>query len=201
MARRRREDMDAVADLGAQIVHLGFIDAMYRCDPTGRWIYPTFSRIVSDVATADPTRAGAIAAAVDAVTRRLAEVRRCTVVSPLAIGNHIDHQLVRAAAEMWCRPHRLRYYEDFPYVDAEHFHRMARPAPEVGQLVIPLSESAMRAKARAIARYQSQLGLLFGSRAAMIDRVCAGAARAAIGTPSSWAERQWVQRDDEDGRL
>ncbi|GBL37311.1 hypothetical protein EMGBD1_09980 [Anaerolineaceae bacterium] len=36
---------------------------------------------------------------------------------PLALGNHVDHQLVRSAAQQSKLPGQRGYYEDYPYAE------------------------------------------------------------------------------------
>lgn len=52
-----------------------------------------------------------------AVTRTLAdEGGALFVFSPLAVGGHLDHRIVKRGAELSFPPSKLIYYEDLPYV-------------------------------------------------------------------------------------
>jgi hypothetical protein len=89
---------------------------------------------------------------------------RGLVLAPLALGDHIDHVMVRAAAIKSCVPHKLAFYEDLPYATWV-------PAGSLRQAVayaerktgVPLRGSLIRRKAyifrkrSAVARYQSQI--------------------------------------------
>jgi len=78
-----------------------------------------------------------------------------TLITPLAIGNHVDHQIVRAAAETLERP--LLYYADFPYiVGNEHLIGYRMPVGARGEQQ-PISEQGLAQWQAAVAAYQSQL--------------------------------------------
>ncbi len=94
------------------------------------------------------------------------------IVAPLTVGHHVDHLLVRAAAEdVWAKG--LWYYEDYPYVENRGYLervlgddlRAWRP------MVFDVSERGLAAKCDAIWAFRSQLSTFFGSRAEMEARV------------------------------
>jgi LmbE family N-acetylglucosaminyl deacetylase len=96
------------------------------------------------------------------------------LVSPMALGGHIDHRLVRAAAESLNIP--LWFYADYPYaVDDPLNHGDLRgdlsayhPA-----LVQGLSPQALTAWQSAIAAYTSQISTFWGSLDQMRARIAA----------------------------
>jgi hypothetical protein len=98
-----------------------------------------------------------------------------TLYAPLTVGNHVDHQLTFAAALILrAQGWDLRFYEDYPYVEAEGALATAlaaRGAEHWQPTVTPLDDDDVAAKIEAIARYESQLGVLFGDAEAMRDRV------------------------------
>jgi hypothetical protein len=81
---------------------------------------------------------------------------------PLTLGNHVDHQLTRRAAEQ-CFPAALRvYYEDYPYAgrhSAEQF--IAAQAGSWHSNVIRITKNGAAARIRAIKCYESQLSTFF----------------------------------------
>jgi LmbE family N-acetylglucosaminyl deacetylase len=103
-AHRRQEDREAAAVLGADVEHLAFHDAPFRDRA-----YGDFAGIVFGQAPEyDGTR--------DRVARALRSLLPAdVVVAPLAVGNHVDHRLVRDAALQAVPAERLRFYEDRPY--------------------------------------------------------------------------------------
>lgn len=102
---RRAEDKAAASIVGATTVHFDFLDCIYRRAPGGDWLYSEIS-VPPHEADADyPTRiAQAIAACL------LPDDR---LVCQLGLGSHVDHVLVRQAAELLGKP--LRYVIDVPY--------------------------------------------------------------------------------------
>jgi LmbE family N-acetylglucosaminyl deacetylase len=106
-ALRRAEDEKAMARLGADALHCGFVDAPYRSSH-----YRSFAGITLDL---DPADRGLV----DRLAERIAELVRRTgaarVHAPLAVGGHVDHRLVHEAAVRAVEPGRLWFYEDRPY--------------------------------------------------------------------------------------
>ena len=128
---RRAEDMEAMARLDADWLHLDVPDAPYRRDPeTGAWLYEGDDAIFGPVAPGDDAWAARIARQIatalgDAMSARDgAPTGIMTIYAPLGVGGHVDHQLVRRATELWADRRaggeaRLLYYEDFPYAADE----------------------------------------------------------------------------------
>jgi LmbE family N-acetylglucosaminyl deacetylase len=114
-AIRCEEDRQAARILGAQVVHLGLLDAMYRRDGAGR---PFYKRLTVGVPVPAEDEAVTGAQIQDAL-RRLADLYSgpagLHVYCPLGAGRHVDHLLVRRAAEVVFGRDCLSFYEDFPY--------------------------------------------------------------------------------------
>ncbi|BCX02146.1 MAG: GlcNAc-PI de-N-acetylase [Candidatus Roseilinea sp.] len=160
---RRAEDARACRVLGATAAHLGLLDAIYRCDEHGAPLY-TNDFIGGAVHPYDwqvqlPKVQVALAPLVRGVAR---------VYCPMAIGGHVDHVIVRRAVESLAGPSAIRYYEDFPYADRPS--RFDLPEGYAFEKVA-LTEDEVEARIRAIACYASQLFAVFGSAAAMPERV------------------------------
>ena len=102
-----RKDRRAVDILGATAFHLGFLDAIYRTTPEGEPLY-------GDPVGAEmhPQDAALVADIAQDLKRRLQADE--VLVCPLGIGNHVDHVIVRQAAESSRRA--AAYVADFPYV-------------------------------------------------------------------------------------
>lgn len=170
--RRREEDRNACASLGARFVHLGLLDAPYRRDEHGAPLY-TYNFIGGEVHPYDWKHQGPeIVAALSKLVSEAAQV-----YSPLAIGDHVDHVIVRRAVEELMPrsasdPVALNYYEDYPYaakrVDViETEQRAAGLKPGL----IELTQDESDARIRAIACYASQIPILFKSAEAMPEHV------------------------------
>ena len=107
---RRAEDAAACHILGADYLHWDIPDCVYRTDPaTGKACYPTWESVIT-------TRHPADDAVVDQLSVQLRQLPPADeIVVPLTAGNHVDHRLVRQAAERVFAPTQLVYYEDYPY--------------------------------------------------------------------------------------
>lgn len=89
---------------------------------------------------------------------------RGLVLAPLALGDHIDHLTVRAAAMKSCVPYKLGFYEDLPYATwvSQGSLRQAVASAE-HNTGMPLKSSLIRRKAcisrkrSIVSRYQSQI--------------------------------------------
>ncbi len=170
-AARRAEDRAACAALGAAAAHLDFHDAVYRHDAHGA---PLYTRNFIGGAVRDEdwrTVYFALAA------RLRADVpAQARVYCPLAIGGHVDHVLVRSAAEL-ALPGRLTYYEDYPYAQ-KIGQGNAQVAAEVAALTrglrartVALAPDDVRARINAIGLYRSQQFALFERAETMPDKV------------------------------
>jgi hypothetical protein len=90
--------------------------------------------------------------------------RRGLVLAPLALGNHVDHLTVRAAAVRTSFPHKLGFYEDLPYATwvPEGSLRKAVSDAELST-GMPLKSLLVRRKGHIfckrsiVSRYQSQI--------------------------------------------
>ena len=93
--------------------------------------------------------------------RRLGGAR---VFCPLSAATHVDHMLVRAAAESIVGAGAMTYYEEFPYV--WWAFRVATPPPTLRHAAVdrPLGEDDVQRRIDAICCYPSQLAGLFPSR-------------------------------------
>lgn len=91
VAARRRENQAAAGLLGAETVDFSIPDCIYRRSPTGEVLYST------DVfVPIDPIEKGLDAEISTALTSEIQPGDN--IVSPLAIGGHLDHVLTRLAA-------------------------------------------------------------------------------------------------------
>lgn len=132
-AARRAEDVEACRILGAEAIHLGFPDCVYRLGRMGGPLYPTREAIFGEAAPVETPLVDEIASALGRLVAKvwpevagLARGVRCRgamVYLPLTAGHHVDHQIVRAAGERWTESQvanglRIAYYEDYPYAES-----------------------------------------------------------------------------------
>lgn len=165
MRTRRREDRLAAHLLGADLHHLGLLDAVYRRDPAdGQVLYPTLRSLFRRLHPADQP----ILAKLRCLLAELPA--HGELVLPLAVGGHVDHRLTRRAAEALAS--KSLYFEDFPYVTQRRALRRAlRPRRRWSCRVVGLTPEALDAKCRAAEAYASQIDMLFGSAARMRQRI------------------------------
>jgi LmbE family N-acetylglucosaminyl deacetylase len=167
VARRRAEDVDACRILGADHLHWDVPDCVYRIHPgTGDPLYVTEESLFGEVHEAET----ALIAAVAEMIRDLPAHGRIFI--PLTVGNHVDHQITRRAAET-VQGANLIYYEDFPYVGEAQALEEVIPIGVTGweSETIPLSEVDLKRKIEAIAAFVSQLSTFFSDRADLEEQI------------------------------
>jgi hypothetical protein len=133
------------------------------------------------------------------LARQLAQLPPAThVYAPLGVGNHVDHQLTRLAAELW-QPAGLRYYEDYPYAKQE-----GAVTAVLGQLdawqpeSIPLTAEALHRKCAAIYAYDSQMSSFFRDAADLAAQVAWYAEQ--VGGERVWGRRGEKREERREGR-
>lgn len=162
---RRQEDLAALCVLGAEGLHLPFLDCVYRLDPrSGEAYYPTVQHIFADV---HPAESGLAQELWEAFAAQMPEARHATLYAPLTAGHHVDHIHVQRAALLGLREGwRALFYEDYPYAgDAQAVARARESWPERcwSMQTVFVTEQALQAKMDAVACYASQLSTFWGS--------------------------------------
>jgi hypothetical protein len=178
-----------VARLGARAAWWDLPDAVYRQDDEGGWPYGEEPALFGRLAPVDD---GLVTALAERLSGLPGVGRRTLVFAPLGVGGHVDHQLVRLAAECWRQGDLPWLYEDFPYAeDAGAAAAAVRPRVSWRAWRTRLSERHLLAKAEAAAAYGSQLSTFWPSRHAMDAALRRFAERTGGGAP---AERCWRRR-------
>lgn len=146
---RREEDRNAAAEVGAQVVHFDFLDCIYRRGADGGWLYNDISVPPHSEDALLPKQIA------QAISARL--TRDDVLVCQLAVGSHVDHVIVRQAAELLGRP--LVYDIDIPYFlyKPEEF---AAKAAGMQATVHSITEAGLRSWQNAILQYRSQFPVL-----------------------------------------
>lgn len=190
---RRREDEAACEILGAEPIHWPFPEATFRRNG-GLPLYADAEELFGEPSPAEGLLVREIAEALGQLPQADA------IVAPLGVGSHVDHQVVRRAAEK-AFGDRLAYYEDFPYVRKLFaLGRALEHRRDWREVTIELEKENLDARKRAIGAYRSQLAPLFGDAARMHKAVDRYARR--IGGrgwskgPSRGGERLWYRRLD-----
>lgn len=201
VAARLAEDRASMAILGCDADYLPFSDCIYRGDvESGVWYYTSDEALFGEIHSGDLPLVEEI---VEAVTARIAVPADTFIYAPLAVGHHVDHQLVRRAArQLHRRGYRVFFYEDYPYADpnypysshsAQNAYPLAAALADSEDLRLTarlrhLSTANVRAKVESIRAYGSQMEMLFGGDAAVAGYVENYARRVGQGQP---AERVW----------
>ena len=163
---RLEEEHEALAILAAQSQTYAYLDCIYRQDALRkRWLYDNEEAIFGPVDASDDSL-------VDELARDLMELApkpgTCRIYAPLAVGNHVDHQVThRSAQRLHDAGYTVFFYEDYPYVvrDPAGMEKTLTRWGERSQWhseMIALDETDLKRKAAAICAYRSQLGVLFG---------------------------------------
>jgi LmbE family N-acetylglucosaminyl deacetylase len=146
---RREEDARACALLGAAPVHFHFQDVIYRSNPlSGQAEIINNEDLFRACLPSDAQLQQQIAAALEDELSWQKDVQVCI---PLGLGKHIDHTLVRKAAEALHMSLPLAYYADFPYVLDDEIEGTLP-----GQRTFVLSPSNITAWCEAVILYGSQ---------------------------------------------
>ncbi len=157
---RRAEDLRAASILGAETLHFDVPDSIYRRAPDGEPLYQDiFVEPHEAVAGLPDQMAQAIAAHLRPDDQ---------VACQFAIGGHVDHILVRQAAERLGRP--LSYLADLPYLFNQP-GELALKAAGMNVTSHPITEAGLGVWSEAILAYESQLGTLFDSLEKMEEAV------------------------------
>jgi LmbE family N-acetylglucosaminyl deacetylase len=154
---RRSEDTLACERLGCKAVHLEFPDCIYRFRPNS-----TQPRIMKnkELFRFDPDLDSPM---IDHLSHHLKEnlPENCTVIVPLGVGGHIDHQITRLAAETLRQPRM--YFADFPYA-ADHAEEVSEKTGALkDSLRYPISPASLHAWQFAVSAYVSQISSFWSS--------------------------------------
>jgi LmbE family N-acetylglucosaminyl deacetylase len=143
---RREEDKKAATMVGAAILHFDFLDCIYRRDENGMWPY---DKITLPPQAMDANLPSQIA---ETVSSRL--MPDDVLVCQLSVGSHVDHVIVRQAAELIGRP--LIYDVDVPYI----FYKPEELEPKAAGMkesLHSISEAGLKSWQEAAVQYKSQL--------------------------------------------
>jgi LmbE family N-acetylglucosaminyl deacetylase len=146
---RRQEDQNAAGFLGAQTVHFDFLDCVYRRGADGEWLYfDVFS-------PPHPEDAKLPAQIAEALRPRLQP--EDALVCQLGLGSHVDHVLVRQAAELLDRP--LIYDIDVPYI-FYHPQQLEQKSARMRESTHLITETGLNRWKEAALEYKSQIATL-----------------------------------------
>jgi LmbE family N-acetylglucosaminyl deacetylase len=184
VAARRAEDCAALTILGAEGIHLPVPDCIYRTHPTfGQHLYASEESLFGQL---HPSEEPLIQKAAQEISEILSQAAPYRFYAPLGVGNHVDHQLARQAAES--AGGVFAYFEDYPYVARKQSSStfVETRVPEI----VPLTEEDLSSKMKAIAEYKSQISSFWPNLSEMEAAIREFARHRGGGFP---AERLWFQ--------
>ena len=159
-AIRQAEDVAACRVLGAAPRHLPLLDCIYRTGPDGQHIYASEQALNGPLHPYEAARAARLSR-----LRAARLPRNAQVVCPLGLGNHVDHQLTRLAAEQLGRP--LWYYADYPYVLKHPAALDSLAQTGWRRQLFPIRRAGLTAWQDSVAAYTSQISTFWADQAAM----------------------------------
>jgi LmbE family N-acetylglucosaminyl deacetylase len=193
MLLRRTEDSAALALLGADARHFDSLDAIYRAGPDGEWLYSQEESLWNGVHPADPVAQNGAQALAEHLAALLPPKDQAIIYAPLAVGCHVDHQIVHAAARhLLAHGCRVTFYEDYPYAERPGATEAAVTAAgaEAWRVeTVSLNSADLAAKVSALSYYRTQMAVLFGGAEAMANRIWTFAVSRSQQVPL--AERLW----------
>ncbi len=166
MQHRRSEEEAACRRLGVEMIYLNFLDAAYRGYAEGEPLYIPLAKVFGK-SHPDDNR---LLMELTQAFRNLPEAT--TWILPMGMGRHVDHLLVREAAEAACAG-ELLYFEDFPYA-RDTFVRLKTRCRRLftwRQNYRELIEDDVQAKIDAIRCHPSQIADVFPNPQALSDEV------------------------------
>ena len=145
--------------------------------PEFEHIYPVYRLNITSGRIA-PGDAGTLRDAASLI-QRLAAAGPALVLAPLGVGQHVDHVLVRTAAERSGAD--IAYYSDFPH---NQHHPADRAFIKRNGLVEARWPLSLEAKADLVRAYRTQAGALFpGGRIPLVPEVFYFRPQAPSGAP------------------
>jgi LmbE family N-acetylglucosaminyl deacetylase len=94
--------------------------------------------------------------------------QECELVCPLALGGHVDHRLVRSAAEQLGR--QIWYYADYPYT-IEPDEDIHEDDQGMQPKVFSVSEAGLEVWQQAVAAHSSQISTFWSSTNEMQEAI------------------------------
>ena len=173
---RRKEDEESCKRLGALPYRFPIPDCIYRragddyWNPKGdsfrtgsaahEYLYPSEDDLFKDVHPAESVL-------IDNLSKKFITQLPigARLVCPLAIGGHVDHVLVRSAAEKTGRA--LWYYADVPYVMSDLSSITALTGEKWIQAFFPISQAGLDAWVAGISAHASQISTFWQEMSAI----------------------------------
>jgi len=166
MQQRREEDQNAAKILGASVQYADLLDCIYRT-ANGDALYATEDSLWGDIHPDDPAQRQLHALELPPITH---------LYAPLAVGDHVDHKVVRdwALEIAVMKPDfAVAFYTDYPYLrDAEAIAHALEQIPfSLQPETVHLDESNMQTKIAAMKAYRSQISSFWDDESSVAAEV------------------------------
>ena len=152
MALRRDEDLAACAVIGAEAIHLPFPEAPHRG-------YASAAELFAERRMDD----GVLLPLTYALGELVESLAPDLLLGPLAVGDHVDHWIVREA--LAASAQTLMLWEDWPYL------RRAGTLQDTPSVSHALTDDDRQARLAMCGAYTSQLGFQFGGVAGLEEQM------------------------------
>lgn len=155
MELRRQRDQEALEIIGVPYIDLNHQDCLYRLGADGvGWRYPEPEHIFGIL---HPEEGPLPQALVASLRSRIHLTEATLVLAPLAVGNHVDHQLAHRMARLLAEEGLpVAFYEDAPYVFSPRGPEdLTRRSSGMEAEVVWLDQRHLESKRKAIGAYQS----------------------------------------------
>jgi LmbE family N-acetylglucosaminyl deacetylase len=164
VTKRRAENALSNRLMGATWRNFSIPDAIYRRSPVdGSHMYTSDLELFSELRLDEIHQIEVLRNEIDE-----ALPLDCELVSPLALGGHVDHLLVRTAAEKLDR--RMWYYADFPYsINPEQ--DLDKSDHEMECELFPVSEVGLKVWQESVAAHTSQISTFWSDTGQMREAV------------------------------
>lgn len=168
---RRQEDFRAAACCGASVRHWDIPDCIYRRSDAAGWHYEGDEAIFGDL---HPAEDALISQLADRFAALVQDIDPAQLFIPMTLGHHVDHLLVRAAAEKAIDSELLVYYADYPYVrDPGALDVYEASADWLPSIKFSISEAGIQARMSGMAAYKSQISTFWADETALRDEITA----------------------------
>ncbi len=159
--QRRQEDIASCEAMRANFRHFNLPDCIYRPhDQQTPHYYDSAEALFGEINPAETTLVAELTALLEQALPESVQV-----ICPLSLGGHVDHRLVRAAAERLKRP--LLYYADYPYVLKTQLELDDLARSGWRRLPHSISPAGLEAWIAAVAAHRSQISTFWPDAASL----------------------------------
>ena len=162
---RQREDTNACKLLGADFIHLNYLDCIYRKNQD-QWLYDSEESLFGPLHEEDSKLSLTIQEEISELDGIGPETN---IYAPLALGEHVDHNLVYQSMKN-SEFQNIHFYEDYPY--AENYPLLDE---EIGQRLskseFPVNLEDVESRIQAMGKYESQISTFWKDKTELAKKI------------------------------